>query len=446
IVCVFLYGGNDHADTFVPNDATGYAAYQSARGGIARARNTILPVAPFEGFSGAGSFGFAPELSRLRGLFSSGDAAVVSNVGTLVRPLSKAEFEVRSNRPPQLFSHNDQQSFWQAAAPEGATTGWGGRIADLLLDGNGANSTFTCVSVAGNAVMMTGRDALQYQVSSRGVTTLRQDLFRYDAMGDGLRELMELQSPGLFPESYVDTTRRALTAADDLSTAVDAADGRHDLDRHFELESENRATQRLASQLRMVARLIAAGKETLGLRRQVFFVAMGGFDNHNGLVNNHRPLLSALDSGLAGFHAATNALGLRDNVTSFTASDFGRTLVSNGDGTDHGWGGHHLVVGGSVNGNRVYGDVPVIADDGPSDVGRGRLLPTTSVDQYAATFATWMGASANELATAVPNIGNYSRRDLGFLRAPGAPGENEVGVVSGAVRTRDLRTATRLDN
>ncbi|MEM1334644.1 MAG: DUF1501 domain-containing protein, partial [Actinomycetota bacterium] len=397
IVCVFLYGGNDHADTFVPNDDIGYAAYAAARGDIAHPLGTVRAITPRGGFRGAGTFGFAPELARLHDLFGRGDAAVVANVGSLQRPLTKSEYAVVSNRPPQLFSHNDQQSFWQAAAPEGATTGWGGRIADLLLDGNGAGATFTCVSVSGNAVMMTGDDALQYQVSPGGVTTLRRDLFRYDAMDDGLRELMELELPGMFPESYVDTTRRALAAADDLSSAIDTAAALHTLDEHFELDSANNATSRLSAQLRMVARLIAAGRDVLGLRRQVFFVGLGGFDNHDGLVAEHRPLLSALDSGLAGFHAAMTAMGAGDQVTSFTASDFGRTLVSNGDGTDHGWGGHHLVIGGAVAGNEVYGDVPVTADDGPDDVGRGRLLPTVSVDQYASTFAGWMGAGSSEL-------------------------------------------------
>ncbi len=207
--------------------------------------------------------------------------------------------------------------------------------------------------------------------------------------------------------------------------------------------SANRSTSSLARQLRMVARLIAAGRDELGLRRQVFFVSLGGFDNHNGLATDHGPLLAAIDSGLSGFHRATTAIGAGDDVVAFTASDFGRTLVSNGDGTDHGWGGHHVVVGGSVNGNRVYGSVPVIADDGPDDVGRGRLLPTTSVDQYAATFATWMGAGSSELTAAVPNITNYSVRDLGFLREPGTRSTDDR-MVAGMISGDSLATATRL--
>jgi uncharacterized protein (DUF1501 family) len=418
LVCLFLYGGNDHYDTFVPNDPTSRAAYMAARADIAQPAGSVLPINPIGGFQGAGTFGFAPEFAGLKSMFDAGNVAVVSNIGTLIRPIDKAGYENRSNRPPQLFSHNDQQSYWQASSPEGATTGWGGRIGDLMLDSNGSNTMFTCISVSGNAVLMTGRDAFQYQVSSRGVTTLRNDTFRYDPALAGMREVMELQQGGLFPSTITSISTRALDSADQLSTAVDAAANRYDLDAYFDTESPNTSLARTASQLKMVARLIAAGRDTLGLKRQVFFVSMGGFDNHDGLLNRHRPLLQAIDGSLTGFHDATRALGISDRVTTFTASDFGRTLVSNGDGSDHGWGGHHVVMGGSVRGRRVYGDVPVIADDGPDDVGRGRLLPTTSVDQFAATFARWMGAESNELGAVVPNIGNYNVTDLGFLRDP----------------------------
>ncbi len=421
LVCVFLYGGNDQWNTFIPNDPEGHAAYVAARSGIARGLGEVMPISPIDGFAGNGSFGFAPELSRLRGLFSAGDAAVVSNVGTLLGPLDKAGYATIANRPPQLFSHNDQQSFWQAGAVEGATSGWGGRIADFLLDDNGANSLFTSVSASGNAIMMSGRNAFQYQVSSRGVTTLRNDLFVSDSLRTGLRDVMELQRPGLFPSAYTDTTRRGLLAADDLAAAIEQATGAVDLAAPFAVESPTGPTQNLTGQLEIVARLIAAGKNVLGLKRQVFFVGLGGFDNHSRLIADHVPLLEALDIGLSGFYEATAALGVADKVTTFTASDFGRSLVSNGDGTDHGWGGHHLVVGGAVQGNRVIGALPTIADDGPDDVGRGRLLPTTSVDQYAATLGRWLGVSDGDLDAVVPNLGNFADRDLGIF-VPGSGG------------------------
>ena len=420
LVCLFMFGGNDHYDTFIPNDDASYAAYRRARAGIDRPRGSILPISPVGGFSGAGTFGFAPELTGLKQIFDEGALAVMPNIGTLIRPIDKAGYDNTANRPPQLFSHNDQQSYWQSSSPEGATTGWGGRIGDLLLDSN-AQTTFTCVSVAGNAVLMTGRDAFQYQVSSRGVTELREDTFSYDPAVAGIREVMELRSAGLFPSTYSTVSRRALDAADELSSAVSLAEGRHDFDALFPADSGNNDLDRASSQLKMVAKLIAAGRDTLGLRRQVFFVSMGGFDNHNGLRQRHPELLAGLSGSLTGFHRATQQMGVADEVTTFTASDFGRTLTSNGDGSDHGWGGHHIVMGGSVRGKRVYGTVPTIADDGPDDVGRGRLLPTTSVDQYAATLAGWMGAGSSELSAVVPNIGNYSVTDLGFMRQPVNP-------------------------
>ncbi len=421
LVCVFLYGGNDQWNTFVPNDPAGHAAYAAGRSGIARGLDEILPISPLDGFAGAGSFGFAPELGRVRGLFDVGDAAVVANVGTLVTPLDKSGYAAGRPRPPQLFSHNDQQSYWQAGAVEGASSGWGGRIADVLLDGNGDHSLFTSVSAAGNAIMMSGRNALQYQVSNRGVTTLRTDVFAADAIDAGLRDVMAMQRPGLFPSAYADTTRRGLLAADDLATAIDTATGSLDLGSYFRLDNPTAPAANLASQMEIVARLIAAGRNVLGLKRQVFFVGLGGFDNHSRLVADHLPLLAALDHGLAGFHEAMGGIGLADRVTTFTASDFGRSLLSNGDGTDHGWGGHHLVIGGAVRGNRVVGTVPEIGDDGPDDVGQGRLLPTISVDQYAATLGRWLGVGEGELESVAPNLGNFGDRDLGLFDPDSLP-------------------------
>ncbi|WP_420452571.1 DUF1501 domain-containing protein [Ilumatobacter sp.] len=446
LVCVFLHGGNDHDDTLVPNDPASYARYHAARPSIARPLDSVLSIDPIGGFPGASTFGFAPEMSALKRLFDRGDAAVVANVGTLVRPTDKARYRSRRDLPPQLFSHNDQQSYWQSSSPEGATTGWGGRLGDLLLDGNSSHSTFTCVSVSGNAVLLTGREAFQYQVSSKGVTRLRDDVFRTDAPVAGIREIMELGRASPYAESYVDVSRRALSAADDLGAAVASADAAFDLDRWFDTDSPNRALSSLAKQLRMVAQLIVAGRDVLGLRRQVFFVSMGGFDSHSAMVDSHRPLLHALSEGVAGFHHATAAIGAQRHVTTFTASDFGRTLAGNGDGSDHGWGAHHFVVGGSVNGRRIVGRTPEVAIDGPDDVGRGRLLPTTSVDQYAATMARWMGAGSGELAAIVPNISNFGVDDLGFLRAPSEVDDlrpRALDTVRTGIRPTTLRTARR---
>ncbi len=438
IVCLFMYGGNDHYDTIVPNDPTSYATYAAARTGIARTQSSLLALSPLDGFADERSVGFVPEWAGLKRLFDQRDLAIVANVGTLLAPTTKADYGIRTNRPPQLFSHNDQQSLWQSSAPEGATTGWGGRLADLLLDDNGANSVFTCISVSGNAVMMTGRDAVQYQVDRRGVTRLQARGFRESSVLAGLDEVLRMNRPGPFPAAYADVTERALSSSERLDSAVG---GVGDLATVF-------PDSNLGEQLQMVARLIAAGRNQLGVKRQVFFVAMGGFDNHDSLVARHPGLLAGIDGAFTAFHAATEELGAADQVTTFTASDFGRTLVGNGDGSDHGWGAHHIVMGRAVRGRRVYGSLPIIGDDGPDDVGRGRLLPTTSVEQYASTLARWMGASGSELQSVAPNIGRFATDDLGLFAVEPEPQPEprpELDArIGSAASTSGLRPATRI--
>lgn len=423
LVCIFLYGGNDNWNTFIPNDTSGYGAYRAARPNLARDQSEILDISPAGGFPGAGSIGFARELTRTRELFSGGDAALVANVGTLLGPLNRSQYDRPTNRPPQLFSHNDQQSFWQSGGIEGAQSGWGGRIADSLLAGNSTTgstssgfdtSLFTSVSTFGNAIMMSGESAVQYQVSSRGVTTLRTDQLLSDSLKDGLRSVMDHPRNWLFPEAYADTTRRALVAADNLSEAITEANAGIDLSPFF-ADRPSQPAANLLGQLETVSRLILAGRNSLGLGRQVFFVGLGGFDTHSRLREDHPVLLDALDRGLSGFHQAMQAAGIDDEVTSFTASDFGRTLVSNTDGTDHGWGGHHLVVGGAVRGNRIVGALPAVEQDGETAVGGGRLLPTTSVDQYAATLGRWLGVPEDELTLVAPNLSAFSTTDLGLF-------------------------------
>lgn len=429
LVCVFLYGGNDHNNTFVPYDTASFNTYTRVRSGIARNRASLLPLDPLGGFNNGRSIALAPEWLRLKALFDRRNLATVSNVGTLIAPISKAQYDDPRRRPPQLFSHNDQQSLWQSSAPEGATTGWGGRLADLLLDDNSTNSVFTCMSLSGNAVMMTGRHAVQFQVSSRGVTT-PNTTFSSSEVLDGLTEVLRLDGGGLFPSSYSAISKRALDTSDRLSGALDSVDA---LATPF-------PDSRLGAQLQMVAKLIAAGRDSLGLKRQVFFVSAGGFDNHNGIVENHPGLLADVDASLSAFFDATVELGATDNVTTFTASDFGRTLVGNGNGSDHGWGGHHIVMGGAVRGRRNYGRLPVVADDGPDDVRRGRLLPTTAVEQYASTMARWMGASGSELSSVVPNIGRFATDDLGFFDVETVPPPG----LDGGASVRGLQSARRL--
>ena len=411
IVCVFLYGGNDYANTIIPYDLPNYTAYQAQRPTLAYARSSLTgtvlapTAAPQDSAGVARQFALAPELSNLLPIFNAGRMAVVLNVGTLVQPTTKLQYKNKSVAlPPKLFSHNDQQSVWQSSSPEGATTGWGGRMGDLFQSGN-ANTTFSCVNVSGNAVFLSGNSAVQYQVSTNGsvpLSGIMNPLFGSKGCSDALRALVSQSSPHLLENEHARVMRRSIDANVVLSGALASAPT---------ITTQFPAQNTLADQLKLVARMIS-NASAIGAKRQVFFVSLGGFDNHDGLLTVHPGLLQKVGDAMSAFYSATMELGVADKVTTFTASDFGRTLAGNNDGLDHGWGSMHMVVGGAVNGQRFYGTPPIVANNGPDDVGQGRLLPTTSVDQYAATLGKWLGLSDSELLGVLPNLGNYN---LGVL-------------------------------
>ena len=411
LVCVFLYGGNDYGNTLIPYDSARYTAYQGMRPTLAYARSALAPtlLTPSVALPGAIQYAIAPELAPLLPIFNAGRLGVMLNVGTLVQPTSKTEYTNKSvPLPPKLFSHNDQQSVWQSSSPEGATSGWGGRIGDLFEAGNG-NATFTCVNVSSNAVYLSGKTAVQYQVSTNGPVALngvKSPLFGSAACSTALKNLVTAPSAHLFENEYARVMSRALTAGDALTTALAGAPA---------ITTVFPAGNGLADQLKLVAKMIGSAAE-VGAKRQVFFVSIGGFDNHDGLASVHPGLLTSVADALSAFYNATVELGVASKVTSFTASDFGRTLTGN-DGSDHGWGSMHFMLGGAVNGGRYYGSAPEVANNGADDVGQGRLLPSTSVDQYAATLAKWFGVSDTDLLTVLPNLKYWdaSRRNLGFV-------------------------------
>ena len=413
LVCVFLYGGNDYANTLPPYDAASYAQYQAARAVLAHPRDALAatlldPVTPL---AGGRQYALAPTLAPLLPIWTAGRLATILNVGTLVQPTTKAQYQAGSVRlPPKLFSHNDQQSFWQASSPEGAASGWGGRIGDLFQAGNG-NATLTCINASGNAVFMTGRTAVQYSVGPNGPVPLlanASSLFGSSVAASTLRQLMTAGGTSPFTSEHATISRRALDSYAQVNSALAGAPAAN-----FGLFPSGNS---LADQLRIVARLISVSQE-LGARRQVFFVSIGGWDLHDNLAAQHPGLLGTVANALRAFYDTTVALGVADRVTTFTASDFGRTLAANDDGSDHGWGSMHFVLGGAVRGRRFYGTPPLIGNNTADDVGQGRLLPGISVDQYAATLANWFGVSAGQMSTVLPNIGNYnaSTWDLGFL-------------------------------
>lgn len=408
LVCVFLYGGNDHGNTLVPYDMASHAAYQGIRAGIALPRETLLPLAPAEALPDGRQMAFAPEWGGLKTLFDAGKLGVLLNVGALIQPTTLAQYNARSvPLPPKLFSHNDQQSVWQSSLPEGATSGWGGRIGDLFLSANGA-STFSCVNASGNAVFMSGQSAVQYQISVDGAVALnaaRNPVYGSQACADALRTITTAARTHLFENELGAIMRRALDAEAQLSAALA---GVKPLTTVFD------GANPLARQLQMVARMIAV-RSALGARRQVFFVSLGGFDLHDLLPQRHPGLLAQVSGAMKSFYDATVELGVASAVTAFTASDFGRTLSSNGDGSDHGWGSHHVAVGGAVRGGRFHGVLPVTSVNGPDDVGQGRLLPTLAVDQLGAALAAWFGAAPSDLPIVFPHIGRFDANALSLF-------------------------------
>ncbi len=430
LVCVFLYGGNDYANTVVTYDDDSYNKYSAIRGGgsgqtaggIALAKSDLAAtlLTPTTALSGGRQYALHPAMTGLANLFNTGKAAVQLNVGPLVVPLTRAQYNSNNRTlyplPPKLFSHNDQQSIWQSSSPEGSTVGWGGNIGDLALSSNGT-SLFTCISVTGNAVFLSGDSALQYQVSTNGaipINGVKNNVYGSSAVRGALTSLIQQSSGQTLENEYNRVTARAVGAEAAITSGLAGVT----------LNTVFPTGNPLADQLKMVARLIAA-RDTLGSKRQVFLVSLGGFDLHDNLISQQPTLMQRVSEAMTAFYNATDELKIADKVTAFTASDFGRTLSSNGDGSDHGWGSHHFMVGGAVKGKAFYGKAPPVSNTNTTDandqwhVGQGRLLPSTSVDQYAATLASWFGVSNSELPGVLPNLSHFGGADyptnLGFM-------------------------------
>ena len=455
LVCIFLFGGNDSANMVLPTDtaswnaytatrnlapdpialkAPGTAAVGSAAAGSPDRLGGVLPITPATAQSGR-SFALHPVMTSLQGLFGQGRLAIVPNVGPLVQPLTKADYSnANVPKPAKLFSHNDQQNTWQAFAPEGAQKGWGGLIGDQIAAQN-TNSNFTCISAAGNAVWLSGQTTRQYQVSTGGAVRVGTDssgkVYGSSDVAAAMGRILGMSSGHVLSADVADVAKRAMSAEATLRTALPAANAApygsatspDPLLQYDNPLTGGKSTNGLAQQLQVIARLIGSAS-TLGMKRQVFFVSLGGFDTHDLQNRSHADLYARLAHGLSYFDTVLGALGMRDQVTTFTASDFGRTFTSNGDGTDHGWGGHHFVMGGSVKGGDIHGRFPTLGvSDGkngwtsPDQLGNGVFLPTVSVDQYAATMGRWMGLGDTQLATVMPNLKNFTQKDLGFMKA-----------------------------
>jgi uncharacterized protein (DUF1501 family) len=409
MVCVFLYGGNDAHNTVVPYDAATYATYAAGRSTLAwNAATELIPVAPLTPLAGGQQLSLPTPLAPLATLFDAQQCAIIANVGPLVVPTNRTTFANQSvPLPPKLFSHNDQQSVWQASVPEGAQYGWGGRIGDLLAAQN-TNGLFTCLSLSGNAVFLSGQQVQPFQLDvNQGSVPFSalsaNSLYGSVAGSTALRNILTRNHAHLMANEIGRVNQRSIDADTALSVALAAAPS-----------LTPPAGNALAAQLAMVARVISV-RSQLGASRQVFLISMGGFDTHAGQDTNHAGLLAQLAGAIEWFQTTMGQLGTANDVTLFTASDFGRALLANGDGTDHGWGSHHFVVGGAVRGKQIYGTFPDLTPSSATDAGNGRLIPTTAVEQYAATLASWMGVDNAMLPTILPNLPNFPQSNLGFM-------------------------------
>lgn len=407
LVCVFLYGGNDANNMLVPIDVANYNAYAAARTALALPRANFLPITPVT--PDGRSYGLHPSMPELQALFNAGQAAIIANVGTLVQPVTRQQY-LSGNvpLPDQLFSHNDQSVQWQTSLPDQySQTGWGGRVADLMMSLNESARLSMSISVAGTNQFQVGRYVTQYQMTENGGIAFEgmsgrgNDIAREAAF----RGLIAAEKRNLFEIAYSDTANKTFETDEILRNALNE----NQLPAGVTFPNSS-----LGRQLSLIARLVKAGP-SLGFRRQIFFAATGGFDTHGDQLGAHANLLANISQSLNAFYQATVAYGVQDSVTTFTASDFGRTMDTNGDGSDHGWGSHHIVVGGAVRGGDIYGTFPDLLIGGKDDTNRGRWIPTTSVDEYSATLARWFGVAESDLHLALPNLHRFPQQKVAFL-------------------------------
>jgi uncharacterized protein (DUF1501 family) len=404
LVCVFLLGGNDSWSMIVPRSDAEYAAYAASRQNLAIAQDRLLPIEPLEPDGAA--YGVHPSMPGLQLLFETGRCAAVTNIGPLIEPVTREQYLQRSVRlPPQLFSHNDQQDQWHTLRGDSSLrSGWAGRIADLLAAQVPGQLPLN-VSLYGSTPFQAGDVARPYVMSASGGVFLGlSGSTTNQARGAAVSRIANGAHTGVYEQAFADVQRQALQFATLVNTALTSAPAM----------STVFPASTLGGQLKTVAKLIGS-RDSLGKSRQIFFVAMGGFDTHDAQLTNQPKLLSDVSASLTAFYQATVELGVAANVTTFTHSDFGRTLTSNGDGSDHAWGGIQLVIGDAVRGRTFYGRYPSLEIGGPEDVGGGRMIPALSSDQYAATLARWLGVDAERLSDVAPNLGNFTQQDLGLM-------------------------------
>ena len=413
LVCILLAGGNDSFNMLVPREGQAYTDYAATRSNQTLGQGTLLPITDAMGNNPA--LGLHPSMPEMQTLFNDQKLAFIANIGTLVEPTTLAQYQNGGvTLPLGLFSHSDQIQQWQTSVPQSRSAyGWGGRMSDILQDMNNNQNISMNISLSGRNVFQSGNQTAEYTIRPNGTGSIGIQGYGGTSAFDQIRttaisSLMEQQYTDMFTQTYADVVKNAQDTHQLFSGAVE------NINLNTAFNSDY-----LAQSLNMVARTIAA-RETLDVCRQTFFITYSGWDHHDELLNNQAGMLTVVSQALNQFNSAMEELGLSDKVTTFTVSDFARTLTSNGNGTDHGWGGNCMVMGGSVNGGQIYGEYPTLALDSSLDTGNGVLVPTLSTDEYFAELASWFGVNNSDLTNIFPNLLNFyspgATPPIGFMQ------------------------------
>lgn len=431
LVCILNSGGADSFNMLVPRSSAEYTQYANTRSNMALALNSLRPINPL--ISDGKQYGLHPSMVHMQSLFEANKLAFISNVGSLIQPITKQEFYDGSIPIPLgLYSHADQAMHWQTGVPhQRVAQGWGGKMADLLYSANDNQTISMNISLSGSNIFQTGNNSVEYTLDPINGSL---GIIDYNSTDWALNTLKKAAIEGMvnpvyqnvFKNTYARTIKTSIDGNEMLS-AVLANAPTFTVPFNEPIISDNTSSINISKSLEMVAKAIA-GREELGMNRQIFFIDYGGWDHHDELLNNQARMLTNLDAALYQFNAAMEQLGIADKVTTFSLSEFSRTLTSNGNGTDHAWGGNVFIMGGAVNGRRMFGEYPSLAltnfnpndDTNPLEVGGGSLIPTTSADAYFAELALWYGVSPSELVTLFPNIGYFydvasQSNPIGFL-------------------------------
>jgi uncharacterized protein (DUF1501 family) len=416
LVCILLSGGNDSFNMLVPRNADSYAEYSSVRSNLALPVGSLHNLSNFTDNNGK-QFGVHAQMPEVAQLFNDKKLSFVSNIGTLIQPTTIAQYKAGNiGLPLGLFSHSDQVQQWQTSIPqERSARGWGGKMADIMNSTNNNPNLSMSISLAGTNIFQQGNETIEFAINNTGNGSIGIELYEQTSdfgiiLKNGVKSLLGQDYQDIFKKTYAQRINTSQNTHQSFSTAIAAVPP-------FVTQFSG---SKLSQDLQMVAKNIAAS-DALGMQKQTFFINVGGWDHHDELLTNHQNLLGVVSKALSEFQSTMEELGVSDKVTTFTMSDFARTLTSNGNGTDHAWGGNVMVMGGDVNGGNIYGTYPDLALGSALDVGAGVILPTTSTDEYFAELAMWFGVSPSDLKQLLPNIENFytpsaNSAPIGFMK------------------------------